>query len=93
MTRKEPISEALVADSPESADDEEQEQWSPEEEIVLLQALCKYRPVGVHHHFRMIQVLKHFNRHSKEPKTLKQIRDYMDTLYDLNTLNKLADAE
>ncbi|KAI8810416.1 chromatin modification-related protein EAF7-domain-containing protein [Cladochytrium replicatum] len=66
-------------------------EWTPEMDVVLLQAITRFRPVGVHKHFRMVSVLRFFNRNSPRSQNAQQLWEHLEDFFDLNALDALAD--
>ncbi|KAJ3279459.1 hypothetical protein HK104_001454 [Borealophlyctis nickersoniae] len=65
--------------------------WTPEMDIALFQAIARYRPVGVHKHFRMLNVQRFFNKHTGLSLNLDQLWAHLGTFYDLDALDAMAD--
>ncbi|AOW01508.1 chromatin modification-related protein EAF7 [Yarrowia lipolytica] len=69
--------------------------WSIESETVLFNSLCKFKPVGIHKHFRMISLSASLNYYfSESPKDApvfshQDVWDKLGTLYDLDGLDEL----
>lgn len=67
--------------------------WSIESETVLFNSLCKFKPVGIHKHFRMISLSASLNYYfSESPKDAPvfshdSVWDKLGTLYDLKGLD------
>ncbi|TPX65559.1 hypothetical protein SpCBS45565_g05069 [Spizellomyces sp. 'palustris'] len=66
-------------------------QWTPELEIVLFHALARFRPVGVHKHFRMLSVQRYFNKETGLDLTVNQLWAHLSNYYDLDALDAMAD--
>ncbi|KAL7748977.1 hypothetical protein RI367_005626 [Sorochytrium milnesiophthora] len=43
---------------------DETSSWSPRQDILLLNALCRWKPVGMHRHTRMVAISSFVNRYS-----------------------------
>nr|POE94571.1 chromatin modification-related protein eaf7 [Quercus suber] len=71
--------------------------WTDEEELGLLKGLIKYKPTGIHKHFRLLALHEYLlsngfiqprNEHTKLPGIWKKLA----TLYDLEALDQREDA-
>ncbi|KAF9959827.1 hypothetical protein BGZ70_008751 [Mortierella alpina] len=53
-----------------------------------------YAPLftGMHKHFRMINLHRHFNKHSHTPCTIAELWERLDGMYDLGTLDEREDS-
>ncbi|KAJ3336856.1 High-affinity nitrate transporter 2.1 [Gonapodya sp. JEL0774] len=67
--------------------------WTPEMEIVLFQALAKYKPIGVHKHFRMLSVSRFFNSNSPVKLPLQALWERFGRYYDVAGLDEVADSD
>ncbi|RKP09952.1 chromatin modification-related protein EAF7-domain-containing protein [Thamnocephalis sphaerospora] len=65
--------------------------WTPTMEAVLFRAVTRYKPVGMHKHFRMLAVLREFNRRSKVRRTAAEIWAHLTTMYDLDMLDEMEE--
>ncbi|KAG0039850.1 hypothetical protein BGZ83_002710 [Gryganskiella cystojenkinii] len=65
--------------------------WDETMEMALCYAAIKYKPVGMHKHFRMINLHRHFNKCSPTPCTITELWEKLGTLYDLSTLDERED--
>ncbi|KAI9141941.1 chromatin modification-related protein EAF7-domain-containing protein [Paraphysoderma sedebokerense] len=79
------ISEDFDINSPE-IDEDAAIEWTPKMEIVFFTAICRYRPIGIHKHFRMINIYRYFNKHSRVKVTMKHLWDRLHCLYDLEKI-------
>ncbi|KAF2628985.1 CT20-domain-containing protein [Macroventuria anomochaeta] len=66
--------------------------WEDEQEIQLLKSMMKWKPTGLHKHFRMISIHNDMTSHGfateKAPHTrIRGIWKKLDQLYDLETLD------
>ncbi|KAF9289514.1 DNA break repair nuclease [Mortierella alpina] len=75
-------SQAVSADS----------KWDETMEMALFYAAIKFKPVGMHKHFRMINLHKHFNKHSHTPCTIAELWERLGGMYDLGTLDEREDS-
>ncbi|KAL2916150.1 hypothetical protein HK105_204241 [Polyrhizophydium stewartii] len=65
--------------------------WAPELEMTLFQAIAKYRPVGVHKHFRILNIQRFINKNMGTDISVQEIWDHLRMLYGLEKLDELAD--
>ncbi|KAI8905757.1 chromatin modification-related protein EAF7-domain-containing protein [Powellomyces hirtus] len=65
--------------------------WTPEQEIALFHALTKFRPVGVHKHFRMLSVQRFVAASTGVSFTIAQLWAHLATFYELDALDAMAD--
>ncbi|BFZ61461.1 esa1-associated factor [Saitoella coloradoensis] len=69
---------------------EDADEWTADEEIELLRQVCRYRPVGIHKHFRMVSIAKSLNGTAADARyPIKRIWAKLATLYDLQKLDEL----
>ncbi|KAF9539723.1 hypothetical protein EC957_005097 [Mortierella hygrophila] len=66
--------------------------WDESMEMALFYAAIKFKPVGMHKHFRMVNLHKHFNKHSPTPCTIAELWEKLGTMYDLQTLDEREDS-
>ncbi|KAJ3159388.1 hypothetical protein HDU86_001706 [Geranomyces michiganensis] len=66
-------------------------QWTAEHEIALFDALTKFRPVGVHKHFRMLSVQRHIHHATGTTFTIAQLWSHLLNFYVLEALDAMAD--
>ncbi|KAI7825145.1 chromatin modification-related protein EAF7-domain-containing protein [Gamsiella multidivaricata] len=66
--------------------------WDETMEMALFYAAIKFKPVGMHKHFRMINLHKHFNKHSPTPCAIAELWEKLGTMYDLQTLDEREDS-
>ncbi|KAF9969913.1 hypothetical protein BGZ65_011529, partial [Modicella reniformis] len=66
--------------------------WDETMEMALFYAAIKFKPVGMHKHFRMLNLHKHFNKHSNAPCTIAELWEKLGTMYDLQTLDEREDS-
>ncbi|KAK3828368.1 MAG: chromatin modification-related protein EAF7-domain-containing protein [Benniella sp.] len=66
--------------------------WDETMEMALFYAAIKFKPVGMHKHFRMINLHRHFNKHSHTPCTIAELWEKLGTLYDLQALDEREDS-
>ncbi|KAJ3038088.1 hypothetical protein HDV00_000971 [Rhizophlyctis rosea] len=65
--------------------------WSADLEVSFFQGIARYRPVGVHKHFRMLNVQRFFNKHTGLNVTVDQLWERLALYYNLEELDSLAD--
>ncbi|KAG0324590.1 hypothetical protein BGZ99_001654 [Dissophora globulifera] len=80
------------------------DKWDETMEMALFYASIKYKPVdpafvfmgvtltGMHRHFRMINLHRHFNKNSHTPCTIAEIWEKLGTMYELQTLDEREDS-
>ena len=61
-------------------------QWTPEMEQTLLSAIIKFKPVGIHKHFRLVNIIKYLTNNSGVELSLSEILDKIKSFYDLESL-------
>ncbi|MCJ1357569.1 MAG: hypothetical protein MMC33_007565 [Icmadophila ericetorum] len=68
--------------------------WTDEQEISLFKGIIKWKPVGMHKHFRMIALSQYLRSHGyKEQHTnIPGIWKKLGTLYNLEALDQREDA-
>ncbi|KAF9109806.1 DNA break repair nuclease [Mortierella sp. AM989] len=66
--------------------------WDETMEMSLFYAATKFKPVGMHKHFRMINLQKQFNKNSHTPCTIAELWEKLGTMYDLQTLDEREDS-
>ena len=67
-------------------------EWTPEMDVTLFQAVVRYKPVGVHKHFRMVNVQRFFNTNMGTALSAQDIWSRLSRYYDLAQLDILADS-
>ncbi|KAH6576534.1 hypothetical protein BASA61_002936 [Batrachochytrium salamandrivorans] len=65
--------------------------WTPEMEMTLFQAVVKYRPIGVHKFFRILNVQRFFNMHMGTSISVQELWDHLSLYYHLEKLDDQAD--
>jgi MRG-binding protein len=73
------------------------DQWTNEQEITLLKAVVKWKPVGMHKHFRMLAIHDYMISQgvvnpADEHTRIPGIWQKLGTLYDLPTLDEREDS-
>ncbi|KTW31420.1 hypothetical protein T552_00064 [Pneumocystis carinii B80] len=63
-------------------------EWTVDEEIALLRAVCKYRPIGIHKHFRIISVMQEMSYFTVRSA---EIWKKLKTFYDLEQLDEISE--
>ncbi|KAF9361137.1 hypothetical protein BGX26_005511 [Mortierella sp. AD094] len=66
--------------------------WDETMEMALFYAATKFKPVGMHKHFRMINLQKQFNKNSHTLCTIAELWEKLGTMYDLQTLDEREDS-
>nr|POE61044.1 chromatin modification-related protein eaf7 [Quercus suber] len=71
--------------------------WTDEEEVGLFKGLIKYKPTGIHKHFRLLALHEYllsngFIQPRNEHTKLRGIWEKLATLYDLEALDQREDA-
>ncbi|KFH67978.1 hypothetical protein MVEG_06708 [Podila verticillata NRRL 6337] len=82
----------------ESQDDEEMSvaediQWDETMEMALCYAAIKFKPVGMHKHFRMINLQRHFNKVSPRQCTIAELWEKLGAMYNLQALDERVNAQ
>ncbi|KAG0358537.1 hypothetical protein BG005_002219 [Podila minutissima] len=77
----------------ESHEDEEMSvaediHWDETMEMALCYAAIKFKPVGMHKHFRMINLQRHFNKISPRQCTIAELWEKIGTMYNLQALDE-----
>ena len=55
-------------------------------EVALFRAICRYKPVGIHKHFRMYNLVKFLNQSSETQFSYESIQTELEKYYDLKGL-------
>ncbi|KAK9767124.1 hypothetical protein K7432_003316 [Basidiobolus ranarum] len=71
--------------------DSEKFVWLPQMEIALFQAMGRNKPVGIHKHFRMANIVRLYNANSPVKCTASDIWEYLGELFNLNFLDEMED--
>ncbi|KAI9746237.1 MAG: hypothetical protein M1818_000918 [Claussenomyces sp. TS43310] len=91
--------EAMAVDTPEVAETPEKtydilkDLWTDEQETSLFKGIIKWKPSGMHKHFRMIALSEHLRNHGydakSEPHTsIPGIWEKLGTLYNLEVIDE-----
>ncbi|KXN65153.1 hypothetical protein CONCODRAFT_13363 [Conidiobolus coronatus NRRL 28638] len=71
-------------------------EWSTQLDIKLFQSMKGLKPIGIHKHFRIIQITKKFNKISEIKLSTSQIWDRLNYYFnceELDQMNYLSDDE
>ncbi|CAH1768020.1 9715_t:CDS:2 [Entrophospora sp. SA101] len=63
--------------------------WNDKMEIEFFRAVIKYRPIGKHRHFRMLNVAKEFNANSPIKCSIPELWERLRLYYNLQKLEDL----
>ncbi|KAJ5578254.1 uncharacterized protein N7459_007218 [Penicillium hispanicum] len=71
--------------------------WTDEQETALLKAIIKWKPVGVHKHFRMLAIADYLRSQGYAPSTAEHMRipgiwKKLRSLYNLEALDEREDS-
>ncbi|OGE56082.1 hypothetical protein PENARI_c003G04619 [Penicillium arizonense] len=71
--------------------------WTDEQETALLKAIIKWKPVGLHKHFRMLAISDYLKSQGYAPSTAEHMRipgiwKKLGTLYNLEALDEREDS-
>lgn len=84
-----------------SSDPLDPSKWTTSQELCLLQSLVRYKPVGIHKHFRMVSILNSLLTSGTIPQpvsdhphasTAEGVWRKLGSLYDLKSLDEREDA-
>ncbi|KAJ3321323.1 hypothetical protein HDV06_004427 [Boothiomyces sp. JEL0866] len=67
--------------------------WTPQIETALYQAIILYRPIGIHSNFRLVNIHRYLVANMGTNISISEIKEYLDTLYDLKSLSEKQDEE
>ncbi|KAJ5491025.1 hypothetical protein N7539_002592 [Penicillium diatomitis] len=86
-----------LAEKPEAAYDLLADPWTDDQETALLKAIIKWKPVGVHKHFRMLAIAEYLKSQGYAPSSAEHMRipgiwKKLGTLYNLEALDEREDA-
>ncbi|KAI8922846.1 hypothetical protein BC831DRAFT_506366 [Entophlyctis helioformis] len=65
--------------------------WTPEMEVTLFQGVAKYRPIGVHKYFRILNVQRFINKNMGTDISIAELWLQLRKYYNLENLDALAD--
>ena len=65
----------------------QEEKWTPELEEALFSAVCLTRPIGVHKHFRILNIQKYLMHHQGRLLTIPELWERLSKYYDLVSLD------
>ena len=70
----------------------EPREFTVDMEITLLQSISKFRPLGVHKHFQLINITKAFNKShpTTPPVTSSDIWTKITSMYDIDGLDSIV---
>lgn len=57
-------------------------------EQTLFSAIIKYKPVGIHKHFRLVNMIKYFADHSDIQVKIGELLEKIHSFYDLQEIGK-----
>ncbi|KAJ2874299.1 hypothetical protein GGH93_002539 [Coemansia aciculifera] len=64
--------------------------WTPEVELALFMAMVGLRPVGIHRHFRLINIYTRLvNRIGNTDLSLSDLKHHLDRLYNIKLLDEI----
>ncbi|TPX48845.1 hypothetical protein SeMB42_g00845 [Synchytrium endobioticum] len=64
--------------------------WTAPMEIALFHAIAKYKPVGGHKHFRMINIHRFYNSNSPVPMSISRLWEHLESMYNFPALDERA---
>ncbi|ORX83448.1 CT20-domain-containing protein [Anaeromyces robustus] len=84
-----------IEDSPIDNEEEKENNdnntiWTPEMELTFLHAITKFKPVGIHKHFRMINLQRYFNSNSSKKLSTQELWNKFTELYNQEALDEQA---
>ncbi|KAJ2768502.1 hypothetical protein IWQ57_003508 [Coemansia nantahalensis] len=66
--------------------------WTPEAELALFQSMVGLRPIGIHKHFRMLNIYTRLqHRLGKTDISLNDMKSHIAALFDLRVLDEIDD--
>ncbi|EPS25434.1 hypothetical protein PDE_00367 [Penicillium oxalicum 114-2] len=86
-----------TAEKPDAPYDLLSDPWTDDQETALLKAIIKWKPVGVHKHFRMLAIAEYLKSQGYAPSSAEHMRipgiwKKLGTLYNLEALDEREDA-
>ncbi|KAJ5561607.1 Chromatin modification-related protein EAF7 [Penicillium sp. DV-2018c] len=90
-----PLSDS--AEKPNTDYDLISDPWTDEQETALLKAIIKWKPVGLHKHFRMLAISEYLKSQGYAPSTAEHMRipgiwKKLRSLYNLEALDEREDS-
>ncbi|CAG8005146.1 unnamed protein product [Penicillium salamii] len=86
-----------TASKPDTDYDLISDPWTDEQETALLKAIIKWKPVGIHKHFRMLAISDYLKSQGYAPSTAEHMRipgiwKKLGSLYNLEALDEREDS-
>ncbi|KAG9241187.1 chromatin modification-related protein EAF7-domain-containing protein [Calycina marina] len=90
--------DAMAIDAPTPEDEEPaydmlKDPWTDEQEISLFKGVMKWKPNGMHKHFRMLALSEYLRNHGYDQRaephiSIQGIRKKLDTMYDMAIIDE-----